>query len=215
MTKTREKKNAYVVWEGHQTGVFLTWAETEQHTKKFKGAKFKGFATVEEAHAAFAQGYDAYMEDQKNAIPVLSDDFIIQEITNGNEPYHEVSISCDGAASGTTNMQYQFVWTQTKMPIYTSPVFPQGTNNIAEFLALAHAIKYMYENAPNTPIYSDSRTAIAWVKNKKVNTSHACTPDIEMRVQNALAYLQTIDIPEIRKWETKEWGENPADFGNK
>lgn len=42
-----------------------------------------------------------------------------------------------------------------------------GTNNLGEFLAIVHGLAYLKKQNKNIPIYSDSRTAISWVKNKK------------------------------------------------
>ena len=87
-----------------------------------------------------------------------------------------------------------------------------GTNNIAEFLAVCHAIHYVNKHKLNTDIYSDSVTAIAWVRNKQ----HKSTFDGEVskRLNKACEFLKNNNII-IKKWLTKEWGEIPADFGRK
>ena len=48
-----KKKKYYVVWEGNETGVFDTWAETQLHIKGYPNAKYKSFKTKEEAEAAY------------------------------------------------------------------------------------------------------------------------------------------------------------------
>ena len=69
-------------------------------------------------------------------------------------------------------------------------------------------------------IYSDSRNALAWVKQKKCKTKLERTPKTEelfQMIERAENWLKThnyADIP-ILKWETEEWGEVPADFGRK
>uniref|UniRef100_A0A914C3D1 ribonuclease H n=1 Tax=Acrobeloides nanus TaxID=290746 RepID=A0A914C3D1_9BILA len=53
---TKEKAPAfYAVARGHKTGVFKTWAECQEQTKGFKGAKFKKFDNDEDAQL-FAEG---------------------------------------------------------------------------------------------------------------------------------------------------------------
>ena len=95
----------------------------------------------------------------------------------------------------------------------------QGTNNIGEFLAVVHALALMKQKGVRMPIYSDSRTALAWVRNRKAKTTLARTEetaqalDLVARAEN---WLRTngVDVP-IEKWDTDNWGEIPADFGRK
>lgn len=87
-----------------------------------------------------------------------------------------------------------------------------GTNNIAEFLAICHALYFL--NKRNLPlrVSSDSQTAIAWVNKKKANTSFK--GEIQDRVHKAENFLKTLNNYELIKWDTRKLGENPADFGN-
>ena len=69
------------------------------------------------------------------------------------------------------------------------------------------------------PIYSDSRNAILWVKQKKCKTKLERTPRTEelfQMIERAEVWLKNnrYTTP-ILKWETKQWGEVPADFGRK
>ncbi|VDM44289.1 unnamed protein product [Toxocara canis] len=57
---SRDKDNSkekvyYAVARGHKPGVYATWAECQEQTKDFKGAKFKKFTDEEEAKM-FAEG---------------------------------------------------------------------------------------------------------------------------------------------------------------
>ena len=131
------------------------------------------------------------------------------------------SIAVDAACSGNPgNMEYRGVYTKTKEQIFHQGPFPQGTNNIGEFLALVHGLAFLKKEGRDiTPIYSDSRTAIAWVRNKKVKTELERTPRNEQifeLIERALKWLNsnTYKNP-IIKWETEDWGEIPADFGRK
>ena len=104
-----------------------------------------------------------------------------------------------------------------------------ATNNITEYIALAHALLYCIDNKLKTTIYSDSQTALAWLKKGEVNSKSP----VNERTKTAIDYLgrinfklSTIDIKFdgldlicgeilITKWYTSEYGEIPADFGNK
>ena len=97
------------------------------------------------------------------------------------------------------------------------PVY--GTNNIGECLAIVHALALIDRKGIRMPVYSDSRNAIGWVRQKRCKTKLERTPRTEAlfqmieRAENWLKAHPT-DIP-VRKWETEQWGEIPADFGRK
>lgn len=88
-----------------------------------------------------------------------------------------------------------------------------GTNNIAEFLAICHALHYLKKRNLPLKVTSDSQTAIAWVTKKKANTTF--NGDIAGRIKDAERFLKTLDKYELIKGDTRKLGENPADFGNK
>lgn len=89
-----------------------------------------------------------------------------------------------------------------------------ATNNIAEFLGLCHAIFYVRKNKIEEPIYTDSKTAMSWVRCRKANTTFK-EPNINNRLSAAARYLQSVNNVDIRKWDTRSFGEIPADFGLK
>jgi ribonuclease HI len=69
------------------------------------------------------------------------------------------------------------------------------------------------------PIYSDSKTAIAWIRRKQVNTKLEWTSKnakLHAAVLKAVDWIRTNEYRNpILKWETKLWGEIPADYGRK
>jgi ribonuclease HI len=116
-------------------------------------------------------------------------------------------------------LEYRAVDTESKEEIFRRGPFPEGTNNLGEFLALVHGIAYLQRNNLKKSIYSDSATAISWFRNKKVKTKlepNEKNKELLELVQKAESYLlnNTIDI-EVLKWPTQIWGEIPADFGRK
>ena len=125
----------------------------------------------------------------------------------------------DAACSGNPGtMEYRCVDLSTGAVVfYFGPVF--GTNNIGEFLAIVHALALMKQKGIRKTIYSDSRTAISWVRKKKCKTTlehNQKTATLYNVIMRAERWLMTnvYDVP-IIKWETREWGEIPADFGRK
>ena len=97
--------------------------------------------------------------------------------------------------------------------------YRDGTNNIGEFLAIVHALALLKQHQSDLPVYSDSKTAISWVKKKKANTKVQATAQNKKLLElllRAEKWLIDNNYPnKILKWETEKWGENPADFGRK
>ena len=125
----------------------------------------------------------------------------------------------DAACSGNPGpMEYRGIDLATgKVMFHFGPM--HGTNNIGEFLAIVHALALMQRYNIRKAIYSDSVNAMLWVKKRQCKTKLERTPqteqlfDIIIRAENWLN-THTYTTP-ILKWETKKWGEVPADFGRK
>jgi ribonuclease HI len=206
------KQKYYVVWKGLQPGVYTTWAEAEKQIKGQTGALYKSYETQEEAEKALKGGAGKHLYGASQAAvkkakgPVGSPD--------------PLSYSVDAACSGNPGvLEYQGVETVSRKVIFKKGPFPEGTVNIGEFLALVHCIALLTKNNLNNTIYSDSVTAMAWVRNKAIKTNLARTPKNEelfQLVDRALDWLRTNTFTnKIVKWETTVWGENPADYGRK
>ena len=86
-------------------------------------------------------------------------------------------------------------------------------------MAIVHGISDLKKKGVKLPIYTDSRTAMSWVKNRKCKTKLPETPktkNLFAVVRRAEKWLQENDFDTpILKWDTKNWGEIPADFGRK
>ncbi|GHV56601.1 hypothetical protein FACS1894182_03480 [Bacteroidia bacterium] len=116
-------------------------------------------------------------------------------------------------------MEYRGVYTDTRQEIFRIGPFQEGTNNIGEFLALVHGLALLKQQNSPLPVYSDSVTALAWVRNKKCKTtlqrSEVNRPLFEL-VDRAEKWLRNNTYAtRILKWDTEHWGEIPADFGRK
>ena len=177
--------------------------------------KYKSFADLDAAEIAFSKNYEDY-KGQKTKKPTLSS----AEKASYGSPNLE-SISVDAACSGNPGkMEYRGVLTHNKQEIFIKGPYKRGTNNIGEFLALVHGIALLKsKNKEDIPIYSDSRIAMSWVKQKRCKTNitfDASNKDLLELIKRAENWLKenTFKNP-ILKWETKAWGEIPADFGRK
>jgi ribonuclease HI len=209
-----KKKKYYTVWKGHHTGVFESWEDCKAQIKDFLGAQYKSFSTFEAAKTALKGNYKDYI-GKSNFKSELSK---VQLKKIGQPNYN--SISVDAASSGNPGiMEYRGVNTKTGKELFKQGPFEESTNNIGEFLALVHALALLKDKNSDRIIYTDSRTAMSWVKKKTVKTnlerSDKNKPVFDL-VDRALAWLKNNDFSTvIVKWETKAWGEIPADFGRK
>jgi ribonuclease HI len=200
------EKKYYVVWKGKKTGVFDNWKECEAQIKGVEGAAFKSFPDLEEAREAFGRRWEDYVKNRVSNPRV------------GNPVWESWCV--DAACSGNPGvMEYRGVETKTGRQLFHKGPFPLGTNNIGEFLGIVHALALLKKEGNPIIVYSDSRVAIKWVKDKAPKTKLPRTAKSEPLfdlLDRAVAWLNTNDYPnKVLKWETEKWGEIPADFGRK
>ena len=209
-----KKQKYYVVWKGVSSGVYTSWTDCQLQIKGYDGALFKSFETKEEAEHAFASPAHYYVGAQNSKLKTQNSPKSLPENFDMN------CVAVDAACSGNPGpMEYRGVYLLTGQEIFHfGPV--HGTNNIGEFLAIVHALALMKQKGICMTIYSDSRNALSWVKQKKCKTKLERTPKTEelfQMIERAENWLKTnnySNVP-ILKWETEEWGEVPADFGRK
>lgn len=208
-----KKQKYYVVWFGNPTGIFDSWEACKKAVQGVTGAQYKSFETYEEAEEAYNKEYSDYKG--KHTVKKPSK----EELAKIGEP-DLYSIAVDAASSGNPGiMEYRGVDTQTKKELFRQGPFHQGTNNVGEFLAIVHGLAYLKQRGSDRIIYSDSRIAMGWVFRKKCNTKLKKTNknkylfELIARAENWLK--SNTYTTKILKWETKAWGEIPADFGRK
>jgi len=212
MAKTKPK--IYVVWVGRAPGLYATWPEAEAQVKGFPGAKFKGFESRAEAEQAFRGEYLNYI--QKKVAPAQ----IQERLFNGPPPILE-SVAVDAACAGVPGpLEFRGVYVETGEELFHFGPFPDGTNNIGEYLAVVEALKLLTKDTDDaTPIYSDSMVAMTWIEGRRAKTNHP----ISERNKPLFRLLKAADEwlagneynNPVLKWDTETWGENPADFGRK
>ena len=206
------KQKYYVVWNGRKKGIFLSWEECKQSIDKFTNASYKSFESREEAEIAFKKAYKPVSTTKKNPQA---------EQTNANTPeIIRESLAVDAACSGNPgNMEYRGVYVKTGQEIFKMGPFPDGTNNIGEFLAIVHGLAILKQKGLNIPIYSDSKIAMGWVQKKCCNTKLEKTARneklFELIKRAELWLMGNSYTTRIFKWQTEKWGEIPADFGRK
>jgi ribonuclease HI len=214
-----QKNKYYVVWKGRKTGIFSTWEACAAQVQGFAGARYKSFSS----RLAAEQAFRGKFADQVGK-PVSSGEWLFPP-----NPPIAPSICVDAACSGSPGrLEYRGVDLRTGKEIFHEGPYEYGTNNVGEFLAIVHALMLLKKRGsslsrtgtePATSVYSDSATAIGWVKRKRCNTK------LTISGENALLFElitraedwldgHTFANP-ILKWDTKAWGEIPADFNRK
>ena len=203
------KQKYYVVWKGQVPGIYTSWADCEAQVKGYPGAVYKSFSNSEMANAAFRGDYGDY-----EGKPASTQQWLFAPI----KPILP-SICVDAACSGSPGpLEYQGVLTETGEQIFHAGPFPDGTNNVGEFLAILLAMDWLITKKLDMPIYSDSANAIAWIKAGKCNTKLERLPTNKLLfdfIGRAEEVLKTYPAFKVLKWDTQAWGEIPADFGRK
>ncbi len=204
------KPKYYVVWKGRKTGVFSSWEECAAQVHGFTGAQYKSFASRSAAEVAFRGKAGA--QPGKPAS--------VREWLLVPNPPDTASYCVDAACSGSPGpLEYRGIDLRSRKEIFREGPFQNGTNNVGEFLAIVQALMLLEKKHSRLPVYSDSSTAIGWVRKKRCNTQ--LVPDrknapLFERIDLAENWLEGHKIANpILKWDTKAWGEIPADFGRK
>lgn len=201
----------YVVWQGLKPGIYTSWEECRRQVSGFENARYKSFRSQEEAERAFLDSPWKYLTTKKESGKAVgpSDSGIIKE-----------SLAVDAACSGNPGLlEYRGVYVADSREIFHMGPLEEGTNNIGEFLAIVHALALLKKQNQQTPVYSDSMNAIKWVAKKKCNTKLEQSDKNRILfelIARAETWLQNNSYQNpVLKWETKQWGEIPADFGRK
>lgn len=135
-----------------------------------------------------------------------------------------VDASCRSGlhAQATGVVEWRGIDLATGKEIFHSPVYPEGTISMGESMAILDGVKWAMDHGYAGPIYSDSETAIAWCKHPatppRMVPTEANRPLLEL-VRSDMGWAELPEVFEclqqVKKWKTREWGENPADLGYK
>ncbi len=209
-----KKKKFYTVWRGNETGVFESWKDCQKAIDGYGGAIYKSFPTEDQAWTAYDGNYADYIGKDKRQSRLSA-----RELAAIGKPIPD-SLSVDAACNSKTGlMEYRGVDTRSGAVFFKMGPFEKGSNNIGEFLAIVHALAWCKQHNYTWPIYTDSQTALAWVRNKKARTKvspSAVNKKLFDLIKRAEIWLQNNTWQnKLLKWETEAWGEIPADYGRK
>lgn len=212
------QRKFYVVWEGLQPGIYDSWEDCKTQVDGYKGAQYRAYDSCEAATAAFRKKMDVeemefykFLTKKREIRPnyAANPDIALNGLA--------VDAACDKNPGG--NVEYQGVVVGTGERLFHVGPFPGGTNNIGEYIGIVHALAYLAQKGDqSTPIYTDSRTALSWVRRRHNRSTVELPPDSKLKelLDRADRWIATHAwLNPIYKWNTEEWGEIPADFGRK
>ncbi len=215
MRKKKQQKY-YVVREWNKTGIYSTRDDCKCQVHGYQWAKYKSFETLFDAEQAFSDGYQEVLKSawKKTSITALVARWLIDL----------ESICVDAACQNNPwILERRGVRTRNRHELFHSKKYPVGTVNIGEWLAI---IQWMYRLVKQWKtswiIYSDSRTAMSWIRQGVIHTTLIRGKNTEILRQSIDAgkkwlkdNKQGIKDIKVVKRKTSEWWEIPADFGRK
>lgn len=209
----KQKAKFYVVWQGEEPGIYTTWAACEKQVKGIAQAKYKAFGSRAEAEKAYTEDPARHIFRHKDTAPAARIE------TAQTKPIYP-ALAVDAACSGNPGvLEFRGVIADTGTEVFHRGPYKGGTNNIGEFLAIVLGLAYLKQNNLPWVLYSDSRTALAWLRKKHAQTKLTPTAknkELFVMLEKAEHWLAVNTYStRIYKWETEQWGEIPADFGRK
>jgi ribonuclease HI len=199
----------YVVWKGRQPGIYSSWDECKRQVDGFIGAQHKSFPTRAAAQAAYQGRATDHFGQAAASKPSA-------ELLEKLGECYTVDAAC---SDNPGRLEYRCVHLPSLGEVFHSKSYPEGTNNIGEFLALVEALMLLKQKEIGDPVYSDSEIALSWLKAKECKTQLEESPrnrQLFELIQKAEDWLHAHPyLNKVRLWDTKVWGENPADFGRK
>ena len=206
------KNKFYVIWKWKNIWIFNSWEECKKNVIWFSDAKYKSFSHKKDAEIALKEWWEKYYKDKDKKHSVINDFDI---------PYFSNGIAVDAACSGNPwEMEYRWIELKTWIEIFHES-FMIWTNNIWEFLAIVHWLKYLWND--NRVVYSDSKIAISRVNqwkcktllNSKKNLKYDFS-ELFIAIESAESRIKENGIKHnILKWDTEKRWEIPADFWRK
>ncbi|RDW18640.1 ribonuclease H [Oceanobacillus arenosus] len=218
------KKKYYVVWVGRKPGIYSSWSDCQAQTNHFDQAKFKSFESLELAEKAYREGWQHHwgkgnaQKTAKGQSNRKTSSGKLSALTSNEIDFNSISVDV-GTRGNPGPVEYQGVDTETGEVIFSYGPISKGTNNLGEFLAIVHALAYLNQIGSNKTVYTDSRNAMKWIREKAVSTTlkrDESTAEIWDLIDRALDWLHHHSYEnKILKWDTKNWGEIKADYGRK
>jgi len=217
----------FVVFRGTKTGVYESWNECSKQVIGFPKASFASFSDVNEARAAHAVGDLAKWKNCGHRDAFIKNKIMMSAIS-ADLPCLAVDASRT-TASGSDITEFRgVILPECALAFQSAKYGKGGTNNIGEFLAVVTGLRWLERRSLVWPVYTDSNVAIVWTKKRLRGESVASiaaaaqqTTLLATDLSEADDWLSKSKNAKIlanrclKKWNTGELGEIPADYGRK
>lgn len=200
------RRKVYVVWKGRRPGVYDSWDEARAQVEGFADARYKAYPSRAAAEAAFRRGLSAGQPPAWALVP-----------HGPRTPALAVDAAAPGPQGPATYRGVALYPDGRTQEVFRVGPLPGLTANAGEFLALVHALRWLTQQGLDWPVYTDSRIARGWLTQGRARTRHRPQrgPGAQA-LRQAEAWLARHGIPRaVLPWDTRAWGEIPADFGHK
>lgn len=202
----------YVVRKWRTPWIYTSRDECKKSVDGFLGALYKWFPDYKTAKVAYENNliWHKWQYDITHLQQLMGNDF-------------EKSICTDAACpSNPGPIEYRGVIVSTGQEIFNYGPLYWWSVNIAEFLAIVEWLKRLVQNKQYSILYSDSKTAIWWIKKGSINTTireNNQNKKLFEIVHNSIQWLKLNSDRSyhitLSKRPTSQRGQIPADFWRK
>jgi len=140
------------------------------------------------------------------------------EYKSKNKPEFGICVDCGQRGGNPGKTYFRGLDLATGELIFDEEVKGICTNNLGEYFAICFALLYRHENNSTLPIFSDSMTALWWLKKREINSALKLgheTHHAFALIRECDDILDIVSSDLVFKWDTRNWGENPSDYGHK
>jgi ribonuclease HI len=127
-----------------------------------------------------------------------------------------IGIAVDASAVPNPGfVEYRGVDIQSGKVLFNTKI-GYSSNNVGEYCAIVQALIYCEKAGKHITIWSDSRTALAWIYHKQTKSKVKSCPDATALFRECERYVDKMKyVHHIKFWDKKIYGEIPADYGRK
>ncbi len=137
-----------------------------------------------------------------------------------DKPKIGIAVDCSVVNGNPGNAEFRGIDLCTGEIYFDVKISGACTNNIAEFAALVEGVKWLILTQNNGKVYSDSKIALNWYRNKRTN-SHLPrenkTTDAYFWLDRSVRHIPLRNhMKYVEFWNKYKYGSDvPADYGRK
>lgn len=201
----------YVVWKGHDKGVFDNWSQCSNSIKGYRGALYKSFKTLAEAEYAFYSDPAIYIGKTTEESERLKKEDL--SIAFG-DPVPS-SICTRGLYDHKTNtMDYWGVDTYSGEVVFEKKKIKGGNRSLSRLLPVVHGLAHLKNHSIEAPIYTRNKQVYYYIHNQWYESLFYKLDkgsEADKLLQRAVLWLSNHDVKgSVLLWEDLYWGNMPG-----